>query len=129
MSDASDEATVQRQSKDARPYEKPTLRKGPLLSRATAQPVPSTVLKSDTRLKRDIHAIGRLASGLTLYRFRYLWSDVEMVGVMAQEVLKVAPEAVIMGEDGYYRVDYERLGLRFMTYAEWLAERALAEAA
>jgi hypothetical protein len=34
-----------------------------------------------------------------------------------------------MGVDGYYRVDYERLGLRFMTYADWLAERPFADAA
>ena len=71
----------------------------------------------------------RLDNGLTLYRFRYLWSDVEMVGVTAQEVLEVAPDAVIIGDDGYYRVDYERLGLRFMIYAEWLAEPPLADAA
>jgi Chaperone of endosialidase len=84
---------------------------------------------SDIRLKRDIQALMRLDNGLTLYRFRYLWSDVEMVGVMAQEVLKVVPEAVAQDEDGYYRVDYGRLGLRFVTYAEWLAERSLAVAA
>ena len=71
----------------------------------------------------------RLDNGLTLYRFRYLWSDIEMVGVMAQEVLEVVPEAVAKGADGYYRVDYGRLGLRFMTYAEWCAERQLAVAA
>ena len=87
------------------------------------------IYDSDIRLKRDIHALMRLDNGLTLYRFRYLWSDIEMVGVMAQEVLEVAPKAVAKGEDGHYRVDYGRLGLRFMTYAEWLAERSLAVAA
>ena len=70
-----------------------------------------------------------MANGLTLYRFRYRWSEVEMVGVMAQEVLKVVPEAVITAADGFYRVNYGLLGLRFMTYAEWRDRMPLAEAA
>ncbi len=37
---------------------------------------------SDIRLKRDIEALGTLANGLPLYRFKYLWSDTDMVGVM-----------------------------------------------
>ena len=52
-----------------------------------------------------------------------------MVGVMAQEVLKVEPEAVIVAPDGFYRVDYARLGLRCATYADWLGEGGLADAA
>ena len=39
---------------------------------------------------------------------------------MAQEVLAVDPLAVIIGEDGFFRVDYRRLGLRMMTWDEWL---------
>ncbi len=76
---------------------------------------------SDIRLKRDIEALGTLSNGLTLYRFKYLWSDTDMVGVMAQEVLNVAPEAVITGEDGFYRVNYEKLGISMMTFDEWKA--------
>ena len=30
-------------------------------------------------------------------------------GVMAQELIKVDPSAVLMGEDGYYRVDYSKV--------------------
>ena len=30
---------------------------------------------------------------------------------MAQDVLKVMPSAVSIGEDGYYRVNYEMLGI------------------
>ena len=124
MSDKGDRAPAQN------PYAKPTLTKGPLLSRTTAAPASSyDLVNSDTRLKRDIHALWRASNGLTLYRFRYLWSDVEMVGVMAQEVLDVVPEAVVQSEDGYYRVDYGRLGLRPMTYAEWCGAPALADAA
>ncbi len=75
--------------------------------------------RSDIRLKRDIEAIGTLANGLTLYKFKYLWSDTDMVGVMAQEVLNVVPEAVITGEDGFYRVNYDKLGISMMTFDEW----------
>src|SRR5215217_6548794 len=49
---------------------------------------------SDIRLKRDITPLMQLNNGLRLYRYRYLWSDEAYVGVMAQEVAKVSPEAV-----------------------------------
>jgi len=80
---------------------------------------------SDIRLKRDIAQVGRLANGLTLYRYRYLWSDIAYVGVMAQEVAAVMPAAVLRGADGYLRVDYARLGTRLMTFDAWSARRAL----
>jgi hypothetical protein len=79
---------------------------------------------SDIRLKRDIVLVGRLDDGLGLYRYRYLWSDTAYVGVMAQEVALIHPGAVNKGPDGYLRVDYGRLGLKFMTESEWDAIRA-----
>jgi hypothetical protein len=33
-------------------------------------------------------------------------------GVMAQDVLEVMPDAVVVGPDGYYRVKYGQLGIR-----------------
>jgi hypothetical protein len=42
---------------------------------------------------------------------------------MAQEVADIIPDAVVRGPDGYLRVDYGRLGLRLMTWDEWLAAR------
>ena len=30
-------------------------------------------------------------------------------GVIAQELIKVDPSAVLVGEDGYYRVDYSKV--------------------
>jgi hypothetical protein len=33
----------------------------------------------------------------------------------------VKPEAVTRGSDGYLRVNYNRLGVRFRTYHDWLA--------
>jgi hypothetical protein len=78
---------------------------------------------SDIRLKRDIVEVGRLGNGIHLYHFRYNWADEEYVGVVAQEVTKVAPAAVSRGADGYLRVDYGKLGLRLETWDEWLRER------
>jgi len=80
----------------------------------------SCLPSSDVRLKRDIIPVGE-AGGLGLYRYRYLWSDTAYVGVMAQEVAAVVPEAVQRGVDGYLRVDYSRLGLRLQTWDEWVA--------
>jgi Chaperone of endosialidase len=74
---------------------------------------------SDIRLKRDIVLLTRLDNGIGLYRFRYDWSDRLYVGVMAQEVEAIRPDAVVRGADGYLRVAYGRLGLRFMTWDEW----------
>ena len=65
--------------------------------------------------------LGRLANGLGYYCFSYIGSDKAYVGVIAQEVEDVKPEAVTRGADGYLRVYYEKLGLKFRTYRDWLA--------
>jgi hypothetical protein len=75
---------------------------------------------SDIRLKRDVAEVGQLPDGLHLYRFRYLWSDTVYVGVMAQEALAIEPKAVVRGQDGYLRVDYDRIGFKFSTWKEWV---------
>jgi hypothetical protein len=74
---------------------------------------------SDRRLKRDIELLSRRADGVGIYRYRYLWSDHVYVGVMAQEVAAIYPDAVERGADGYLRVDYAHLGTRLMTWDEW----------
>ena len=85
--------------------------------------------RSDLRLKQDIVPIARLESGIGLYRFRYRGGDpTTYVGVMAQEVAKVVPSAVSRGRDGYLRVDYDRLGLEFMTWDEWTARQGATSA-
>jgi hypothetical protein len=38
---------------------------------------------------------------------------------MAQEVREVIPGAVSRGRDGYLLVDYDKLGLKFMTWDAW----------
>ena len=74
-------------------------------------PLPPPEVSSDFRLKTDIRQVGLTAHSLPLYTFRYIGKDDLYEGVMAQDVLKVMPAAVITGEDGYYRVDYAMLGI------------------
>lgn len=49
---------------------------------------------SDRRLKRDIRRTGKKLGGFDVYRYRYIWSDEETEGVIAQEVQAKRPEAV-----------------------------------
>ena len=84
----------------------------PLISRLLSKiggegPLPT----SDIRLKTDIRQVGTTAHNLPLYTFRYIGTDGQYEGVMAQDVLKVMPIAVSVGEDGYYRVNYHMLGI------------------
>ena len=63
----------------------------------------------------------RLGNGLELYRFRYKGNDRTLyVGLMAQEVRKVRPSAVSRDHNGYLMVNYDEVGLQFMTWKEWL---------
>jgi len=78
-----------------------------LLSKIGETPLPP----SDIRLKTDIQQVGTTTHNLPLYTFRYIGRDGQYEGVMAQDVLKVMPRAVIVDEDGYYRVDYNMLGI------------------
>ena len=80
--------------------------------------------RSDVRLKHDIVLLGRLDNGLGLYRFSYNGSRKVYVGVLAQEVQQVMPQAVARGTDGYLRVFYEKLGLKFETYEHWIKSGA-----
>ena len=85
--------------------------------------------RSDVALKHDIVLLGHLDNGLGFYRFSYNDSDKTYVGVMAQEVEAVVPEAVVRGRDGYLRVFYDKLGLEFQSYDRWIASGARLPAA
>jgi polysaccharide biosynthesis/export protein len=85
-------------------------------------PIITTAVPSDIRLKRDIVLLDRLPNGIGLYRYRYIWSEQVYVGVMAQEVAAIVPDAVVRGTDGFLRVDYARLGIRLLTWDDWAAK-------
>src|SRR5262249_21003177 len=80
--------------------------------------------RSDVMLKHDITLLGHLDNGVALYRFSYHGSDKAYVGVIAQEVQEVMPEAVMRGRDGYLIVLYDKLGLHLQTYDHWIASGA-----
>jgi hypothetical protein len=80
--------------------------------------------RSDIRLKHDVVLVARLPNGLGFYRFAYNGDNKLYMGVVAQEALKVAPQAVSRDRDGYLRVDYDKLGVPFQTYDQWLSSGA-----
>ena len=62
------------------------------------------VTSSDLRLKKNIHAITdyeTILSSINGVRFEWKDGDAKDIGVLAQEVLPVIPEAVVGGEHGY----------------------------
>ena len=69
------------------------------------------VTLSDFRLKTNIRRVGTTVLGLPLYDFQYINQPGVFEGVMAQDVLKVKPAAVSVGTDGFYRVNYDVLGI------------------
>jgi hypothetical protein len=66
---------------------------------------------SDIRLKHDIVRLGNHPNGCGIYGFRYLWSDTQYVGLIAQDVQAHAPEAVLSGPAGFLMVDYAAVGV------------------
>lgn len=61
---------------------------------------------SDRRLKENIKPVGVLSNGLQLYAYNYIGASTTHIGVMADEVEQVIPEAVTVDSDGYKMVDY-----------------------
>lgn len=76
--------------------------------------------KSDRRLKNDIIHVGTLGNGLKLYAFRYKDEPKTKrhIGVMADEVRNLRPDAVTRHADGFDRVNYAMLGLDGLIDAE-----------
>jgi hypothetical protein len=66
----------------------------------------AAIIASDRRLKENILKIGRLANGLFVYSYNYIWDNEPQIGVMADEVKKLIPEAVITLHSGYDAVNY-----------------------
>jgi hypothetical protein len=70
---------------------------------------------SDAAIKENICKIGVLDNGLNLYKFEYqapykdTWGHGEHIGVMAQEVEQIIPEAVSVHPDGYKLVNYSMI--------------------
>lgn len=71
---------------------------------------------SDVSLKKNIKFAGKTDSGINLYTWEWTDEAKELgaeeqptFGVIAQELQKTMPSAVIRGDDGYLRVDYSKV--------------------
>ena len=82
---------------------------------------------SDIRLKTDIAKVSTLRSGIPVYSFKYvemagyehLDTHTTFVGVMAQDLLADHADAVTVDDNGYYRVNYGKLGFEMTTLDAW----------
>ena len=64
------------------------------------------MIMSDLRLKKNVVKLGTHKTlGIGLYIWDYIWGE-KGAGVMAQELLQVKPEAVMVMPNGYYAVNY-----------------------
>jgi hypothetical protein len=72
----------------------------------------AAIKPSDRRVKANIRHVGTLANGLKGYSYNYIWDppEVRQVGLMADEVELVYPDAVIV-RDGFKHVDYSKVPL------------------
>lgn len=80
-----------------------------------ASGIGSLIAMSDIRAKENISKIGQLPSGLGLYSWDWKESAPDdaknnpTVGVIAQEVQQLIPDAIVQREDGYMAVDYSKV--------------------
>jgi len=65
-------------------------------------------LFSDIRLKKNIKKISTRPDGLNVYEFDYIWGGGRQIGLMAQEVQGVYPDAV-SESGGYLMVNYSKV--------------------
>tara|TARA_R110000868_G_scaffold46167_5_gene152788 strand:- start:2111 stop:3178 length:1068 start_codon:yes stop_codon:yes gene_type:complete len=63
---------------------------------------------SDKRLKKNIKKIGTRNDGLNVYEFEYIWGGGRQIGLMAQEVQDIYPDA-ISESGGYLMVNYSKV--------------------
>lgn len=85
---------------------------GAITSGITGMGAAGIIAMSDERLKTNIKLVD-IINGHNIYT----WDWIEghnygyNKGVLAQEVLEKNPDAVLLGDDGYYMVDYSKLGV------------------
>lgn len=71
---------------------------------------------SDRALKENIEFVNYSNSGIPIYQFEYINKDYgqgRFEGVMAQDLIDIKPEALIVDKSGYYKVDYSKLDVNF----------------
>jgi len=71
---------------------------------------------SDIRLKTNIKFTGEIKNNLPIYSFEYIdkrYGEGHYIGVMAQDVEKLYPNAVYTNLNGYKQVDYDQINIKF----------------
>lgn len=63
---------------------------------------------SDRRMKTDIKEVGKTSDGQKIYSYRYKTGGPVHIGLMAQEVEKAKPDAVVTLPTGIKAVDYDK---------------------
>lgn len=83
---------------------------GGMYGLGSAAIIGGAALMSDRRLKTDIRKVGKTDGGSNLYFYRYKDDPTEKphIGVMAQELKKTNPDAVLK-VGGFYAVDYDKV--------------------
>jgi hypothetical protein len=89
-------------------YEKKTQEESPLKSLLGGASLLTGLFGklSDVRAKENVQPVGKLDDGQKVYSYNYKGDPTPEIGLLAQEVEKVRPEAVATGPDGLKRVDY-----------------------
>lgn len=64
---------------------------------------------SDERLKREIVKLFILPNGIEVCKYRFLGRDETELGVIAQQVQKIMPDAVATDAQGWLRVNYNKV--------------------
>ena len=65
---------------------------------------------SDRRLKRDVEELGIDHTGLMGVEWTYIWGGPRFRGYMADDVRRLYPDAAILQPNGFWAVDYARIG-------------------
>ena len=68
---------------------------------------------SDPNLKDNIIKIGKSIAGHNIYKFNYIGDTQKYIGVMADEVLNIKPEAVVTMPNGFLGVIYDLIDVEF----------------
>jgi hypothetical protein len=86
------------------------------LGAAAMTALPFLLTMSDKRLKENIEKVGRLPGGPNLYEYEFKGdpNDTREIGVMAQEVERTQPDAVVKDASGYRKVNYAKVLARAM---------------
>lgn len=64
---------------------------------------------SDERLKENIETVGRFENGCRMVAFDFKGVPGRYIGVIAQELAEIQPDAVVADETGFLMVDYSKV--------------------